>query len=414
MIRPRVPRSSMSRAAAWPRLKHPVRLTSRWAFHCSSVMSRKGADSTMPALPTATSRGSTERGVCSSVERSRTSARRYATDPSLRDASEPRFGFVLALTVDQRHSRASPEELCADCGAEVPGAPGDNDTETVQRAGVDVVGHECYLYRGLTGKTSLGVGLSRDALASRLEEELAGNGVQPGTKLPSERQLAVRFGVSRPFVREALRSLVERGLIEISPGRGAFVRAMRMSDAARPLDAIYRRQKATPRDLVEARLMLEREAAGLAAERAEPDELDAMERVLERFDRTSDLIERARYDIAFHALIARMSHNPVIETMFSSIASLTFELMLRSLSDPAVAREGLPYHREIADAIRDGDPDRAREAIEGHLLIARRLYGQDLDRGLDLVARRELERVFGHSVSLEAIVADVGLPADKQ
>jgi GntR family transcriptional regulator, transcriptional repressor for pyruvate dehydrogenase complex len=252
--------------------------------------------------------------------------------------------------------------------------------------------------------------MSRDALASRLEEELAADGARPGTRLPSERQLAIRYGVSRPFVREALRSLVERGLIEIWPGRGAFVRAPRVSDAARPLDAFYRRQKATPRDLVEARLMLEREAAGLAAERAEPAELEALERVLQRFDRTGDLIERARCDIAFHALLARMSHNPVIETMFSSIAPLTFELMLRSLSDPQVSREGLPYHREIADAMRGRDPDRAREAIEGHLVIAQRLYGQDFDRGIDLVARRELERVFDHAVSLEAIVADIGLP----
>jgi GntR family transcriptional repressor for pyruvate dehydrogenase complex len=265
----------------------------------------------------------------------------------------------------------------------------------------------------LTGKTSQqAIALGPDALASRLEEELVGDGAQPGTKLPSERQLALRFGVSRPLVREALRTLVERGLIQIAPGRGAFVRAMRMSDAARPLHALYRRQNATPRDLVEARLMLEREAVGLAAERAGHDELEAMERVLERFDRTGDLIERARCDIAFHALIARMARNPVIETMFSSIASLTFELMLRSLSDPAVSREGLPYHREIADAIGDRDPARAREAIEGHLVIARRLYGQDLDQGIDLVARRELERVFGRSVSLEAIIADIGLPED--
>ena len=254
--------------------------------------------------------------------------------------------------------------------------------------------------------------MSRDALASRLEKELTGDGARPGTRLPSERQLAVRYGVSRPFVREALRSLVERGLIEISPGRGAFLRAPRLSDAARPLDAFYRRQNATPRDLVEARLMLEREAAGLAAERAEPHELEAMDRVLQRFDRTGDLIERARCDIAFHGLLARMSHNPVIETMFSSIAALTFELMLRSLSDPEVSREGLPYHREIADAIRGRDPDHAREAIEGHLVIAQRLYGQDFDRGIDLVARRELERVFGYPVSLEAIVADIGFPED--
>lgn len=264
----------------------------------------------------------------------------------------------------------------------------------------------------MTGKTGSAVALSRAALASRLEEELVAGGAPPGTKLPSERQVAARFGVSRPVVREALRSLVERGLIEIAPGRGAFVRAARTSDAARPLDVLYRRQNATPRDLVEARLMLEREAAGLAAQRAEADELEAMESVLERFDQTADLIERARCDVAFHALIARMSHNPVIETMFSSIASLTFELVLRSLGDPTVSREGLPYHQEIYQAIRDGDPDRAREAIEGHLLIARRLFGHDFDRRLDLVAHRELERVFGRSVSLEAIIADIGLPED--
>jgi GntR family transcriptional repressor for pyruvate dehydrogenase complex len=269
------------------------------------------------------------------------------------------------------------------------------------------------LKRGLTGKTSTAtVAPSRDALASRLEEEFVGANFPPGTKLPSERQLAARFRVSRPVVREALRSLVERGLIEIAPGRGAFVRRARTSDAARPLDVLYRRQNATPRDLVEARLMLEREAAGLAAQRAEPHELEAMERALERFDRTDDLVERARCDLAFHALIARMSHNPVIETMFSSIASLTFELVLRSLGDPTVSREGLPYHREIFEAIRNRDLDRAREAIEGHLLIARRLYGDDLDRSLNLVARRQLERVFGRSVSLEAIVAELGLPED--
>jgi GntR family transcriptional regulator, transcriptional repressor for pyruvate dehydrogenase complex len=256
------------------------------------------------------------------------------------------------------------------------------------------------------------MGMSRDAVVSRLEHDLVDGGSPPGTKLPSERQLAIRFGVSRPVVREALRSLVERGLIEIAPGRGAFVRAARTSDAARPLEVLYRRQKTTARDVVEARLMLEREAAGLAAERARPRELEAMARLLERLDRNGDLIERARCDLTFHALIARMSHNPVIETMFSSIAPRTFELMLRSLSDPAVSREGLPYHHEIHDAIRDRDPTRAREAIEAHLVIARSLYGDDLDRNLDLVASREIERVFGHRVSIEAILADLGLTED--
>lgn len=249
-------------------------------------------------------------------------------------------------------------------------------------------------------------------MAELLEKEIVSGQFTAGTKLPSERQLAARLSVSRPLVREALRSLVERGLIEVAPGRGAFVRPVRTSDAARPLDALYRRQNVTPRDLMEARMMLEREAAGLAAERAEPQDLEMLERALGRLDRASGLIERARWDVTIHALIARMSRNPVIETMFGSIASLTFELILRSLGDPSVAREGLPYHREIFEAIRAGDLQGAREAMEGHLSVAARLYGKDFDRSLDLVARRELERFLGPSVSLESILAEVTLEQD--
>ncbi len=249
--------------------------------------------------------------------------------------------------------------------------------------------------------------ITRDGLAASLGEEILSGRIAPGSKLSSERELATRFGVSRPVVREAMRTLVERGLIYIAPGRGAFAQPPRASDAVRPLETFYRRQNATPRDVVEARLMLEREAAVLASERAEPSELEAMERVLQRFDAATDVIEKARWDVAFHALLAQMAHNPVIETMFSSIAGLTFELMLRSLGDPTVSREGVPYHGQIFEAIRDRSPQRAREAVTGHLSVAGRLYGNDLDCSLDVVARRELERFVGHSVSLEAILATV-------
>jgi GntR family transcriptional repressor for pyruvate dehydrogenase complex len=102
-----------------------------------------------------------------------------------------------------------------------------------------------------------------------------------------------------------------------------------------------------------------------------------------------------------------MAHNQVIETMFHSIVSLTFELMLRSLGDPTVSRAGVPYHAQILAALRDGDAARARQAVEDHLLVAGRLYGSDLDQNLDLMARRELERFVGPSVSLESILDTV-------
>src|SRR5919201_3506489 len=113
-----------------------------------------------------------------------------------------------------------------------------------------------------------------EGVALRLEQELIRE-LPEGSRLPGERQLAERLRVSRPVVREAMRGLVERGLLEVVPGRGTFTRRVRTSDAARPLDSLLRRE-ATPRHLVEARLMLECESISLSAERAEPAEFAAM------------------------------------------------------------------------------------------------------------------------------------------
>lgn len=225
-----------------------------------------------------------------------------------------------------------------------------------------------------------------------------------GSKLASERALAAEYGLSRPAVREALRDLAGRGLIEIVPGRGAYVRRPQASDLAGSLEAFYRRQPITPRDLVEARKMIECEAASLAAARSGQGDLEAMEQALTRFDHSTDLLERTRYDIAFHMSIVRAARNPVTETMYGSIRSLVVQLMLRSLGDPTVSRAGLPYHREIYEAIRDGDGERARSSMSGHLLIVQRFYGDDFDRSLRGVFQRELERLLGPGVTLDDLL----------
>lgn len=216
-----------------------------------------------------------------------------------------------------------------------------------------------------------------------------------GEKLPSERGLSGEFGVSRPVVREALRGMADRGLIEVLPGSGAYVREARVSDAAGPMGLLLRRSRATPRDLVGARGMIECEAAGLASKGAAPGDLRSMERALGRFDAARDLIEKTRCDVAFHASIVRSAHNPVLETMFGAVIEAVAGMMMRSLGDPGISRAGLPFHRQIFDAIRSGRTEDAKRAVTGHLLVAERMYGEDYDRSLDLLALRELERVFG-------------------
>lgn len=248
-------------------------------------------------------------------------------------------------------------------------------------------------------------------MVDQLAQELGSGAFAAGEKLPSERELALRWEVSRPVVREMLRILEERGLIEVAPGRGAFVRKRTASDVVRPLDSLFRQRRATPRDLVEARMMIEPHAAGLAAVRALRGDLEAIDLALRRFDESTKLLERARWDLTFHASIVRASHNPVIDTQFASIATLTLELMVRSLGDQSVSRVGVPLHQEVSTAIHDGNPERAREAMVGHLGVAVHLYGNDFDRSLDLIARRALERSLDANESLEGIV-DAALSED--
>jgi GntR family transcriptional repressor for pyruvate dehydrogenase complex len=259
----------------------------------------------------------------------------------------------------------------------------------------------------MTGQTSLATTsfVSRASLAAALEEQILAGRLAAGAKLPSERQLAERHGLSRPVVREALRSLVERNLIEIQPGRGAFVRRARLSDAAGRLDALYRRTQPTPRDVVEARTMIEATAAALAAERASEEDLRAMESALTGFERSAGILDQARCDLAFHLAVARAAHNPVVETIFGSITGLTVELMLRSLADSTVTRVSVPYHRRIADAIHQRDPERARSLMAEHLAVASSLYGEDYDRSIENVARREVQRLFAPGVTLDDLLA---------
>ncbi|HEY8448401.1 MAG TPA: FCD domain-containing protein [Thermomicrobiales bacterium] len=257
----------------------------------------------------------------------------------------------------------------------------------------------------MVGQTSQSaLHLSRGELAALLEGQILSGELPVGTRLPSERQLAERYGVSRPIVREALRTLSERGLIAVLPGRGSFVRQARATDVASQLDALYRRRQATPRDLVEARTTLECAAVEMAAARATSDGLRAMERALHGFERSQTVVERARYDLAFHLAIARASGNPVIETMFGSIATLTFELMLRSLSDPNVTRASIPYHHDIVHAIQERDAARARAAMAAHLAVASALYGDDYDRSIESVIPMWLARTVAPGVTLEDLL----------
>lgn len=244
----------------------------------------------------------------------------------------------------------------------------------------------------MTGQTSRTTA-SRDEIAALIEAELLSGRLPAGTKLPSERQLAARLGVSRSVVREVLRTLTERRLLEVSPGRGTFAREPRPTDISSQMTTVYRRRNATTRDFVEARMMVEVQAVRLAAKCATESDIVELHEAIKRVDRIKDVIDKTRADVAFHSRLTQASGNPVIETMFMSIIELVFEHILRSSSEPAITDEGNPFHLAVVEAIARHDPDAAETAMKGHLDVSLRRYGDDLDIPVAQLFRRELDRM---------------------
>jgi GntR family transcriptional repressor for pyruvate dehydrogenase complex len=231
---------------------------------------------------------------------------------------------------------------------------------------------------------------AKEEIAAELEDAMLAGRLAAGDQLPSERQLAATYRAGRPVVREVLSDLAARGWIEVVPGRGAFVSRPNATHGAAPLEQLFRRQGATVRDLTEARLMLECEAASLAAQRAGLDDVHALEGALLALEGAGSAVEHIRCDLAFHLSIAAATHNPVIETMLLAIARMSVELMVQSVGDAQAMAVSDRYHRLAYEAIKARDPIAARDAIERHLAVAAQTYGPDYEERLELVASRGL------------------------
>lgn len=245
---------------------------------------------------------------------------------------------------------------------------------------------------------------TRAWLVADLTRRIAQGELPSGTRLPSERSLAASYGLSRSVVREALRTLIDQRLIEVRAGRGAYVQAPRSIDTAETLDHVVRRQQPTPRELIEARRAIESETTRLAALRAEAPDIERIAARLEQCAKSTSLTDQVRYDLAFHLSIVRSAKSPVLETLFASIAGLTVELMLRSLSDSSLLKNSLPIHDEIFRAISAGDPDAASQHMLRHLAVAEATYGRDFNRPLDALADRALRTLADPNITLRELL----------
>ncbi|MFE3598065.1 FadR/GntR family transcriptional regulator [Streptomyces sp. NPDC059096] len=237
-------------------------------------------------------------------------------------------------------------------------------------------------------------GLLTERIARQLEHDIRSGEIAVGTKLPSERELAARFGSSRNVVREVLRRLEAQHLIEVAPGRGSFVREQTPGQA-RSYDSLYRAGRPTVRQLIEARVPLEVETVRLATERASAEDMSAMRAARDAVETATDVVAKAQADVDFHDAIAAASGNPVLRIMLSSISGMMFEMMLRSNSDPSIGEPGVPHHPEIFEAIQARDVELACARMRAHLTLGLRTYGADLDVSVNAMARQHIESLLG-------------------
>jgi GntR family transcriptional regulator, transcriptional repressor for pyruvate dehydrogenase complex len=208
-----------------------------------------------------------------------------------------------------------------------------------------------------------------EQIVQQIEESIVKGVLKPGDQLPAERELAQRFGVSRTAVREAVKALREKGLVEAYSGRGTFITDGTTQAVRQSLDLITKiGQPEGSTQLAEVRAILEPEIAALAAVRILEPELATMREAVAVMDRAGEDPEAyIEADLDFHLALAEAAANPIILSLIDSIVGLLREQRLRIFRVAGGPERGQIHHKKILDAVERHDAEKAREAMRQHL-----------------------------------------------
>lgn len=230
------------------------------------------------------------------------------------------------------------------------------------------------VFRKIGSKLTLSQKIER-----RMEAAIREKKLPVGSRLPTERELCESFGVSRTALREALRRLSARGLIEITKGSGMTVTGLKIDDAIENLNLYYDMQfdHNLIAQIIEVRRLFEPEIASLAAKQRTQNDLSDIQENIEAFKKCDpDNIQmEADLDNKFHLLIAKATHNPIVQISMEPIYSLLPRM--RNLIYANVEGEKditLEYHLKIFDVINKQKRDEAAELMKVHLRRTMEIY----------------------------------------
>jgi len=215
-----------------------------------------------------------------------------------------------------------------------------------------------------------------DRVADAMTETIFSQGLKAGDRLPSERELGEQFGVSRTVIREAVRSLAAKGLIEIRTGSGLWVTGADAGAVRESMNLLVRSSRGIDYPKIhEVRSILETRVAYLAAQRADDAGIARMRELCEHMATILDDTEAmARADVLFHREIAEMAQNELFVVLIDALGDTLLEIRRSSLTMPGRAREGLEAHKLILERIAARDADGARAAMQAHLDDSERIW----------------------------------------
>lgn len=212
--------------------------------------------------------------------------------------------------------------------------------------------------------------LPRTRLYAQVAEQITAwieaNGLVAGERLPAERELAARLGVSRATLAQALVALEVVGVVAVRHGDGTIITGRRAADVSAAVRAHADRLPA----VIEARDALETKLAALAAQRRTPQDVTRIEESLTAM--AADIEAEGRGvegDEAFHAAVTAAGHSPLLQELMDGISELIRESRIESLSQPDRPAASLAGHRKIAEAIRRQDPEAAATAMHEHVAL---------------------------------------------
>ncbi len=222
-------------------------------------------------------------------------------------------------------------------------------------------------------------------LVSRtIEQHILEGRLRPGDRLPSEPDLAAQFGINRATVREGIRQLEQEGYLQRAAGRRLFVSLPGYNDLAPRASRALALQQVSFRELWDVAVLLEPQAARQAARQATDTDIAALEENVVATERAVDTGQPyIRLDIDFHAMVARISRNRVLELSREAVGLLFFPAMEALVPHlPQAGRRNVIGHRKILEAIRRHDADEAELWMNKQMIDFRRGYelaGLDMD-----------------------------------